>query len=151
MLYSRHRSLWAGVSAKKCIFPLKVISWVVRIDYRDFNNQHAPTSPLDVSFSVDLTLLCAPLVTTFLGGGDNIVSSGNPSWCIAYLMWISSNKWIFWDVLEGLVWHRRKLQLWPVLAQRHHPLHFQSSLCLLNNKITRKKIYNLCNKLTKKK
>jgi len=34
---------------------------------------------IDDFVGVELTLFFAPLVTTFLGGGDNIMSSGNAS------------------------------------------------------------------------
>jgi len=90
-LYSRRRSLWVGVNAKTLPFLfgsdiLGCEDWLS--EFWESRRSHLEgIRPVDVAFGADLTLLGAPLVTTFLGGGDNIVSSGNPSWRIASLMW----------------------------------------------------------------
>jgi len=71
------------VSESKCqgvhLSSLEVTSWVVKVDYPDFENQShlEGIRPVDDTLSVVLFLLGAPLVTAFFEGGDNIVVSEN--------------------------------------------------------------------------
>ena len=84
--WSRRWSLWAGVSAKACIFPLwKWLLGLWRLTIRILRINSLPP-PVDDTLSVVLFLLGALLVTAFFEGEDKFVVSGNAIWRIISLM-----------------------------------------------------------------
>jgi len=71
--WSRSRSLWAGASAKTWTFTLWTLllpceHWLSGF-WASIVSHLEGIRPVDLVFSVDFTLLGAPLVATFFGGG----------------------------------------------------------------------------------